>query len=520
MRHILSIIGAIILGLTLSYGQNIPTIHNEQVESSSEYQEGNAFQKDLLLYIDMLTKTHPYYADAGHRAKLERHTRKMYKECEKITDVNKFKVYLATIAASLNDGHTAISYWSKLNRVFPVRLTLDGDAPAIIDVTSKEHSELLGKEVVGINGKTLKQILRMARTIVSADNDVNFENLVKEYLMFTEFWALMGMNDDVLSLTLADGSSRDIAAINKSELQIAQLQKSVEGRVTAQRGVLFDYTIYEDESICYLQFNQFADRLTHPQYPQLARFDEFTRDMMAEMKEKGIRTLVVDLQYNSGGNSQLGDVLLSWLYPHKDTKRYGVDVRVSELLCAHYPYYNEFTVDGKPLEIGKMYDYMGFDHSKDFKIDYSAPQDPNNFMFNFDNDQIFKGNIIFIQGKDSFSSATLLLTLARDNGIGIIVGERSGGRPSHYGDILYCTLPITGTIATVSHKHFVRPNRELVADEYLVPDVVIDLNNPDKDLVWEWIINNYGANRSVQTRQKNDDDSYLWDTIYRPSMDN
>ncbi len=468
----------------------------------------------------MLANTHPYYADAGHRAKLERQARKMYKECEEITDADKFKVYLATIAASLNDGHTAISYWSKLDRIFPVGLALDGNAPAIIDVTSKEHSELLGKKVVGINGKPLKHILRKARKIVSADNDVNFENLVKEYLMFTEFWALMGMEDDVLSLTLADGSSVDIPAINKSELKITQLQKSVEGRVTAQRGVLFDYTIYEDESICYMQFNQFADRLTHPQYPQLARFDEFTRDMMTEMNEKGIRTLVVDLQYNSGGNSMLGDVLLSWLYPHKDTKQYGVEVRVSELLYAHYPYYREFRVNGEPLEMGKMYDYMGFDHSKEYKIDYSTPQDPAKCVFNFDNDKIFRGNVIFIQGKDSFSSATLLLTLARDNGIGIIVGETSGGRPSHYGDILYCTLPNTGTIATVSHKHFVRPNRELVADKYLVPDVVIDLNNPNKDLVWEWILNNYGANIDAKPKQRDDDDSYLWDTIYRSSMDN
>lgn len=518
MRYILSIIGALLIGLTLSYGQNIPTIHNEQIESSRKYQDGNEFQRDLLLYIDMLANTHPYYADAEHRAKLERQARKMYKDCEKITDINKFKVYLATIAASLNDGHTAISYWSKLDRVFPVRLALDGNAPVIIDVTSEEHSELLGKEVVGINGKPLRHILRMARNIVSADNDVNFENLVKEYLMFTEFWALMGMKDDVLSLTLADDRCVDIPAINKSELKIVQLQRSVEGRVTAQRGVLFDYTIYEDESICYMQFNQFADRLTHPQYPQLARFDEFTRDMMTEMNEKGIRTLVVDLQYNSGGNSMLGDVLLSWLYPHKDTKRYAVEVRVSELLCSYYPQYREYTVDGKHLEIGNMYGGMDFDQSKDYKIDYSAPQDPAKCVFNFDNDKIFNGNLIFIQGKDSFSSATLLLTLARDNGIGIIVGETSGGSPSHYGDILYCTLPNTGTITTVSHKHFVRPNRELVADEYLVPDVVIDLNDPNNDLVWEWILNNYGANKGA--KQRDDDDTYLWDTIYRPSMDN
>ena len=191
----------------------------------------------------------------------------------------------------------------------------------------------------------------------------------------------------------------------------------------------------------------------------------------------------------------LGDVLLSWLYPHKDTKQYGVEVRVTELLYAHYPYYREFRVNGEPLEMGKMYDYMGFDHSKEYKIDYTAPQDPNKCVFNFDNDKIFKGNVIFIQSKDSFSSATLLLTLVRDNGIGIIVGEPSGGKPCHYGDVLYAQLPNTNTLATVSHKYFRRPNMALENKECIVPDVSIELNHPERDLVWEWIVENYGKRR-------------------------
>ena len=86
----------------------------------------------------------------------------------------------------------------------------------------------------------------------------------------------------------------------------------------------------------------------------------------------------------------------------------------------------------------------------------------------------------------------MLLTLARDNGIGIIVGEPSGGKPSHYGDILYCYLPNTNTLATVSHKHFVRPNSSLSDLEYIVPDITIDLHHPEKDAVWDWIVTNYG----------------------------
>lgn len=494
MKRLFLSMMVLLQGVAVCLGQNIPVLHNEEVESRNEYRDGNNYQKDLLLYVDMLKATHPYYADTKHCAQLDKQTRKLYKECGGIDNDMDFKVCLAKLAASLGDGHTSVPFWMTFNKVFPVRFAINNNS-AIVDVSHEDNKEILGKEIKRINGKSVKQILQMARPLVSADNNAQFENTVKEYLMFADFWPLLGLSNEVMHLDFTDGSSADITAVDRQNLKISQRQQNSSGRITSKRNTLFDYKIYEEESICYLQFNQFADRLTHPQYTQLARFDEFTRDLMAEIKAKGIKTLVVDLQYNSGGNSQLGDVLLSWLYPHKDTKRYGVDVRVSELLCAHYPYYYEFTVDGKPLEIGKMYDYIGFDHSKEYKIDYSAPQDPAKCVFNFDNDKIFKGNIIFIQGKDSFSSTILLLTIARDNGIGIIVGEPSGGKPCHYGDVLYAQLPNTNTLATVSHKYFRRPNMALENKECIVPDVSIELNHPERDLVWEWIVENYGKRR-------------------------
>lgn len=492
MKHYLLTVVALIGFATICLGQNIATYHNTDVESSSIYQEGNPYQRDLLLYVDMLKSTHPYFADSKHCSKLDKQTKRMYKECGNITNDIDFKVYIAKIGASLNDGHTTVPYWMTFNRIFPVKFVLDGNSPAIVEISPEDRRDILGKEVESINGKSMEHILKVARPLVSADNDANFENTIKEFLMFAQFWPLIGMSDEVMHLSFTDGTSADIRAIDKSNLRIAQLQRDSAERVTAQRSVLFDYTIYEEESICYLQFNQFADRLTYPQYPQLARFDDFTRDMMTEMRERGIRTLVIDLQYNGGGNSQLGDVLLSWLYPHRATKRYGVNIRVSELLYTYYPYYREFTVNGESLKVGSTYNYMGFDHSKEYEVDYDAAQNPANHVFNFDDELIFNGNIIFIQGKNSFSSSTLLLTMARDNGIGIIIGEPSGGKPNHYGDILYCMLPNTGAIATVSHKHFIRPNNEVKDYDHIMPDVTIELNNPNSDLAWEWIVEHYG----------------------------
>lgn len=497
--------------------QNVADYHNPAVEATERYMAGNAFQKDLLLYADMLLTTHPYYADVKHQSELLRSIDRYYKECGKITALPEFKLLLARIASSLDDGHTAISYWSDMNTIYPVRLAIDGNKSALVDVSSEEHRDLLGRRVTHINGRPLKKILSEAREIVSADNDVNFENLVKDYLMFTEFWSFLDMGGDCLSLRFDDGTVADVNPINRNTLRIAQLQSDTK-HVTARRNVLFDYTIFDDEGICYLQFNQFADRVTHPQYAQLARFDSFVEQMMTEMKDRGVSTLVVDLQYNGGGNSSLGDVLLSWLYPIKELKRYGVDVRTSELLYARYPFYRDVTFDGKPLELGRIYDMWSFDHNRAQGVDeqIEIAQDSSRHILNYDAERIFRGNVIFVEGKESFSSAALLLTLARDNGIGTIVGEPSGGRPSHYGDLLYCTLPNTKTIATVSHKHFVRPNREAPDMDYLLPDVAIELGDASSDLLWEWIVQNYGKQRNAAT--KSEDDSYLWDTIYRPAM--
>ena len=494
MKRLLLILLAPIVCIAVCIGQNAPKLHNEEIESSARYQKGNIYQKDLLLYVDMLGETHPYYADEANRAKLEKQAKRMYRECAKINTDLYFKIYLQHFASSLNDGHTSIYYWEDLNKIFPIGLDIDGDNPYIINITSEEHRDLLGKEVVEINRYPVKQVLEWARPLVSADNDVNFEKLVTQYLMFAQFWQMLGLSDKELHLTFNDGSNVTMPAINKQSLKIAQLQRNTSNRVTAQRGVLFDYTIFEEEGICYMQFNQFADRVTHPNYPQLARFDDTMRDMMAEMEAKGIETLVVDLQYNGGGNSMLGTVLLSWLQSYKETQNVSVTLRYSDLLCQHYPYYQNFTVEGNPLERGKCYDFWSFNHSKDYVVDYEK-QDSTQHVINIDPERIFKGNVVFIQGKDSFSSATLLLTLAQDNGIGIIIGERAGGKPCHYGDILYCTLPNTETLATVSHKYFIRPNRALEHAEYIEPDVMIDLDNPERDLAWEWIVENYGKKR-------------------------
>ena len=142
--------------------------------------------------------------------------------------------------------------------------------------------------------------------------------------------------------------------------------------------------------------------------------------------------------------------------------------------------------DGTKPDFGDVFDY--------WEIKRENPEEAASaHRINHDPGKIFKGNVIFISGRGTFSSAGLLLTLARDNNIGTIIGETSGHRPSHYGDVLRFNLTNTDTKATVSCRHFTRPNENLNNEIELVPDIVLNLSDytMEKDPAWEWVIKNH-----------------------------
>ena len=92
----------------------------------------------------------------------------------------------------------------------------------------------------------------------------------------------------------------------------------------------YDYQLFLDESICYLQFNKCEDAADFPFY-------NFLDKMFADMEAGGIRTLVVDVQYNNGGSSRLCDQLFMHLYPLDKMKFFTSYLRFSDLMAAYNP---------------------------------------------------------------------------------------------------------------------------------------------------------------------------------------
>lgn len=483
MKRILTILLGILLIYASLNAQDYPAVSYDDIEASKMYVKGNKYQKDLLLYSKTLELTHPYYADQSNAKDLRKLTKKLYKKCADVSDLGIFCSYLQSIISPLNDGHTQLAAGLSTDLIYPIYLMFDTKESAYVLAIEDDYKESLGKRVSLINGKPVSELLAKAHKQISGDNEIFKNDKLSNKLQIKAFWELCGYTDDAITLTFEDNTSVTISAVSLHGISLEQLDLEFDSPI-AVKEVPFYYEVFDSLNVCYLQFNMCYDALNYPQLGQ--RFDDFVEGMMAEIDAKSVNTLVVDVRYNGGGNSGLCDLLLSYLTDYNQMKNIGCKVRMSELLLTRQPNLAGVELnDGTKPGFGDVFDFW------EVKRDASE-QAGSDHRLNFDPEKIFKGDVVFISGRKTFSSAGLLLTLARDNNVGIIIGEISGHRPSHFGDVLTFSLPNTGTKATVSCRHFTRPDESLNDEIELVPDVVLNLSDYTKrtDAAWEWILEN------------------------------
>ncbi len=148
--------------------------------------------------------------------------------------------------------------------------------------------------------------------------------------------------------------------------------------------------------------------------------------------ENDIKTIIIDLRYNGGGNSRVVNAFIEYLNidSYKD---YTTDIR-----------FGNFLIKGKPSTL---------ENNKRSKT--------------------YDGNIYVLTSSRTFSSANMFGTYLSDNKLATIVGETSGNMPSSYGDVLSFQLPNSKLCLGMSYKRFHRPDSTR-DQEPLTPDIEVE----------------------------------------------
>ncbi|MDR0865304.1 MAG: hypothetical protein LBO74_10310 [Candidatus Symbiothrix sp.] len=507
----------------VSYAQGLPeptVFHSSVIEQSKNYVQGNSYQKDFLLFIEILRTTHPAFSDMQtYPIHLDSIAQEGYYSLSACETFDKFKLAIQSVASKLRDGHTFISPPDfSVTEIYPLNMEVM-NGKFYINAIDKLYESVLGEEIETINEVAMPEIVNVFSKYISYDNELELQQRVATYLLFPMMMQQCFPNsaDKLLTIKCKSGKEAFIQAKLQKDINPVQMNSpKSKNAITAYNQQLFSYEILDKEPICYLQFNTCFDYNTakfqietsleetadtdkiaalEAKIAQYPKFDEFLAKMFAEIKGKNIPVLVVDVRHNGGGNSMLCDQLLSYLYPIDSLKKGNASIRISELLKQQSPtlykeYEEQLAKQNKSIVMGKLYT------DNDFLIeDNKSGLFQKHFLLNEDSSKFFTGKTIFIQSERTYSSAGDLIIWSRDNKIGSIVGEKSSYRPCNYGDILMWKLPNTELKGGVSHKYFTRPDTTKCGEDSLSPDVLISPTFEEVqqgiDSCWNWILSNY-----------------------------
>jgi len=192
------------------------------------------------------------------------------------------------------------------------------------------------------------------------------------------------------------------------------------------------------------------------------------------VQEHGLRRVVLDLQFDGGGNSNVATPWLRHL-PARTIHNYGVAVRPSQAVVEQRGTTREALVAGASSTDGALL----------------VMQQPGALTPVPPSPSVYTGSLIVLVNGATFSSAGMIATVLSDNGLARVAGEPMGAEPGGYGDILSFRTPALGLPFTVSYKRFTRPATS--RGDTLPLDVRLPLTANDvltgRDVLAAWLRN-------------------------------
>ena len=113
----------LVVGSLCINAQNLdrfPVISDSSHLATAEYQTGNKYQKDAILFMEMVANTHPYYVKAERRAEWFDKKKNLLRQCKGFMSDEDFADALVALLGSLHDKHTDLTTISRMRERKPV----------------------------------------------------------------------------------------------------------------------------------------------------------------------------------------------------------------------------------------------------------------------------------------------------------------------------------------------------------------------------------------------------------------
>ena len=301
-----------------------------------------------------------------------------------------------------------------------------------------------GDVITSINNQNAVSLFRDVMSLTGGID--TFKEVVSEKLFSLYLFFFLQENSSY-KIKMRSGEEKLIKGINLQEV-INFIQSDIDRKN-------YTFEIIE-EDIGLISYNKCED---------YNAFSKFLDSTFYQMSSNGIEKLIIDLRFNSGGNSSLNDQLLSYITTKKYRQSSGRFWKVSKEVYQKIKYdslWNDF------LDEAFLESYMNSeDQSIINAIDYSLTKNDKPTHF-------FNGTHCFLIGPYTFSSANYLADAIKNFSLSTLIGKSTGEFTNDFGEQVEFQLPRSKSYFFVPTTYDIGANKIETSMTPVIPDIYID----------------------------------------------
>lgn len=334
-----------------------------------------------------------------------------------------FKV-VAPLNSIIKNGHTTIHYprFGENFKVIPIQLYKYKTRFYVSGTFRSEYKDLIGKEIIEINGISITEIFDELLPYYTRDGD----NLTMPSNNLAHHFGL--------AYSLVYGSEPTFSTTFKNETENHEtLLKSV----LLSGEVLAHYRTYTETGFPDFEIKNNVGILTFSSFDESDlkkdKYKKYLQETFQEIKDKKLQNLVVDVRNNGGGDPIPTQELLSYLLD-KEFVMYKEVYTITNKIRDRKHFKNQgiFWLNlFSWLQVKKINDHKFIRRNKEGSDVYLPKQ--NNF----------KGNLYILTNGNSFSATGEFTSFVEHNREAVFIGEEVGGNKiqNTSGMSLLLTLP-------------------------------------------------------------------------------
>ncbi len=292
------------------------------------------YREDLRFLQENIHKNFPFLFKKTTAIEFDAEVEKLYDQIPQMQP-HEVLVGYCRLVASFEYGHTILGYWDNIIPLHQLPIVLyDFDDGIYMQGIRKEYKKGLGAKVVAIEGVPIKEVLKLMRPVIPAENEQFVKAYGIHYLNFPEFLHAQGvlktMSTSVVFTLEKDGQTfeqlLEATPFKRPPRQYGMVVPGgdwLESRDLSKTPLylknldrIYYYEYLSEQKTVYVRQSQIQD-------DSLQTIPEFYKEVFDFIDNNEVEKLVLDVRLNGGGNNYKNKPVVTGVIANKKINQPG-----------------------------------------------------------------------------------------------------------------------------------------------------------------------------------------------------